>query len=333
LNNCKITIYLNAKIQFMNKYLSLTFVSLFLTIFLFSSNEVCAQKFTKKKKYWQFGGSVNTINYVGELDPGQSMVSPAVRYTKPDVGVHIMRKFHPSMFWRASLNYGRIKGDDNISATTGPNSYRKLRGLNFRNDIIELKGDLIWELFENRGNYTKRSDYNVYGFIGLAFFFHDPYTNYNDTWMRAKPLKTENKTYSNFQGAVPLGLGFKYKLSKQWDLAFEIGWRFTTTDYLDDVSTTYAGPENLNRDTWYIADRTAAQQKLYPELLDYPGNELLIDPAIKSKDGKVDDYYHAAGYGRNGDKRGDKNFDWYIVTGFHLSYIIPERVVCPKFRN
>ena len=183
----------------MKKYLSIPFISLLFAVFLFSVEEVASQQFTKKKKYWQFGGSVNTINYVGELDPGPTMVSPAVRYTKPDIGFHIMRKFDPRMFWRASFNYGRIKGDDNVSASSGESSYRKLRGLNFRNDVIELKGDVIFELFENRGNYTKRSDYNVYGFIGLAFFFHDPRTYYNGEWIRTKPLHTENKNYSNLR--------------------------------------------------------------------------------------------------------------------------------------
>ena len=261
------------------------------------------------------------------------MSSPALRYTKPDISFHIMRKFHPRVFWRASVNYGRIKGDDNVSGTSGAAAYRRTRGLNFRNDIFEVKGDFIFELFENRGNYTKRPDYNVYAFIGLAFFYHNPYTYYNGEWIRTQPLHTEGKSYSSFQAAIPFGLGFKYKLSKQWDLAFEIGWRMTSTDYLDDVSTKYAGPQYLSKDTWYIADRSAAQIDQNPGLVGSTGDGIITDPNTTDKNGRTGTYRHANGFGLAGDKRGDKNLDWYIVTGFHLSYIIPERVVCPKFRN
>jgi hypothetical protein len=40
---------------------------------------------------------------------------------------------------------------------------------------------------------------------------------------------------------IPLGVGFKYNLSEKFNFSFEIAHRFTTTDYLDDVSTTYIG--------------------------------------------------------------------------------------------
>jgi hypothetical protein len=42
--------------------------------------------------------------------------------------------------------------------------------------------------------------------------------------------------------AVPVGLGVKFSLSERVNLNFEVTHRFTTTDYVDDVSTTYAGP-------------------------------------------------------------------------------------------
>jgi hypothetical protein len=39
---------------------------------------------------------------------------------------------------------------------------------------------------------------------------------------------------------IPLGVGVKYSLNRDINLGFEVVYRFTTTDYLDDVSTTYA---------------------------------------------------------------------------------------------
>src|SRR5258708_6821634 len=39
---------------------------------------------------------------------------------------------------------------------------------------------------------------------------------------------------------IPLGVGAKYNLNARMNLGFEVVYRFTSTDYIDDVSTTYA---------------------------------------------------------------------------------------------
>jgi hypothetical protein len=44
--------------------------------------------------------------------------------------------------------------------------------------------------------------------------------------------------------------------------------------------------------------------------------------------------YQSLGDAKTGGPRGDTKGrrDAYIVTGFHLTYIIPQKVICPKFR-
>jgi hypothetical protein len=42
--------------------------------------------------------------------------------------------------------------------------------------------------------------------------------------------------------AIPFGVGVKYALNERINIGFEIVHRFANTDYLDDVSTTYADP-------------------------------------------------------------------------------------------
>jgi hypothetical protein len=44
---------------------------------------------------------------------------------------------------------------------------------------------------------------------------------------------------------IPIGVGVKYNLSEKINFSFEIAHRFTTTDYLDDVSTTYVGSDKF----------------------------------------------------------------------------------------
>jgi hypothetical protein len=42
--------------------------------------------------------------------------------------------------------------------------------------------------------------------------------------------------------AIPFGVGFKYSINERINVGFEVVHRFTNTDYLDDVSKTYADP-------------------------------------------------------------------------------------------
>jgi hypothetical protein len=128
----------------------------------------------------------------------------------------------------------------NDAEMVGYDQGRWIRNLSFRNDIKELSFTGIFDLFENRQSFQKRPDYTPYGFLGLAAIYHNPRTLYNGSWVALQPLQTELvKPYSSLQVVIPMGLGFRYKLDKQWDIAFEIGWRWTFTDYLDDVSGNY----------------------------------------------------------------------------------------------
>jgi hypothetical protein len=42
--------------------------------------------------------------------------------------------------------------------------------------------------------------------------------------------------------SIPIGVGFKYAINSRYNVGIEITYRFTTTDYLDDVSKTYVDP-------------------------------------------------------------------------------------------
>jgi hypothetical protein len=57
---------------------------------------------------------------------------------------------------------------------------------------------------------------------------------------------------------VPFGIGAKYALNEKLNVFAEETYRFTTTDYIDDVSTTYAPDAfpavhaNGNPTTWFL---------------------------------------------------------------------------------
>lgn len=332
----------------------------FLLILSLISVATFAQRLGKRtgenNKYISYGFAINAFNYVGELDPGPSIISPSVRFTRPSISATIAKRWRPALTLRAALTYGRIQGDDYISANRqSKNEPRKIRNLNFRNDIFELKGDIVYDLIPHHRTYQKRPDFVPYAFIGLAAFYHEPYGQVPDgfdqggRWIKLRPLRTEGRRYAPVQVAVPFGLGMRYKLSKQWDLAFEVGWRHTFTDYLDDVSQEYGDPMQMSEQARLMAFKSAYVTSKDPsyanlslkKVVDAYGNPITLPGGTYLE--TVDAYAgtYVAVEGSQGTQkvwksdilRGDKNKDWYIVTGIHLTYIPPMPDKCPKNRN
>jgi len=77
--------------------------------------------------------------------------------------------------------------------------------------------------------------FTPYLFAGLGIF--------GISGTRNKPTE-----YSNVQGAIPFGLGFKYVVNPKWYVAVELGARKTFFDYLDNVS---AGGNRLVKNYQY----------------------------------------------------------------------------------
>ena len=118
------------------------------------------------------------------------------------------------------------------------------------------------------------------------------------------------------------------------DLAFEVGWRFTTTDYLDDVGGYYYDKNKLLAEKGQTS--VAMSDRSYEG---YLSDATLAESAAEHYGGTglwADDLGNPAivGYGKSGEQRGDKKGrkDLYVISGFHLTYIIPSKVICPKFR-
>ena len=303
----------------MKKITSLAFLALLFCVVAASS--ASAQQFNRRKLYNTVSVHLTAMNYFGDLVPKTSFTSFRLGATRPNLGVSYMHRFSPRLSGRGSLSYGRITGDDALAASKTDNdaSYRYYRNLSFRNDIVEMSGVAVIDLFENRGTYLKRREFAPYVFGGIAAFHHSPKALLDGEYIALQPLGTEGQQggyqgrtpYKRFQFSLPFGAGIRYKLDRQYDIGFEIGWRKTFTDYLDDVSSTYATQETLSAEARVLANRS-------PELI----KGLPPQQQIKY-----------AGFGSPGQKRGtDNENDWYIVSGFNFSYILTPKQKSPKFR-
>lgn len=293
--------------QFFNYTLTLLLAS------LLAAPAADAQQFTKRKQYNSVGVTLTAMNYFGDITPKPSIPSLRFGATRPNLGVTFTHRFTPRISGRGGLSYGRITGSDAKAAdqNDGDAKYRYNRNMNFRNDLAELSAVAIFDLIPNRNNYIKRPDFVPYLFAGLAGYAGNPKgLDNNDNYVALQPLKTEGKDYNRAGIAIPFGIGARYKLNKSFDLGFEIGFRKTFNDYLDDVSDKY------------VANRS----DLASPAAQYFGWDI-TGGAGAGLDGTWNEN-NQSGY-----QRGKNNEDdWYVQAGFTLNYILAPRVKSPKFR-
>lgn len=212
----------------------------FLIVLLFSAGPIFAQKGYKL----EFGFMTGVSNYLGEIGGKQGNGRPFLldlkfRKSRWNESVYLKYKFHPKFAFRLSANYLRIEGADALSSNPG----RKYRNLSFRNDIYDLEGTIHFSLYNSTkpaGIYRAASTYlNVNLFVGFGAFYHNPKALYQGSYIPLQPLQTEGVKYSKTAICVPFGMGFVVAINKgrrSHRLGIEINWRYTNTDYLDDIS-------------------------------------------------------------------------------------------------
>ena len=220
-------------------------------IFMFIVNSCFAQQ-------WQAEIMAGVTGYNGDL----AKSSLDFKTMGPGIGVNVKYLF-PNNFLllRAGISYGTVKADDKNNSDPAVS----VRNLNFKSAITE--GNLILEV-----NILDPEEYIglPYVFAGVGVFHFNPYTNDNSgqkTYLQ--PLGTEGQglvaypnrlQYSLTQFCIPFGLGWKQKINDRYEIAWELGIRYTNTDYLDDVSSTYADPAILLASRGPVAEQLAYRQ-------------------------------------------------------------------------
>jgi len=187
----------------------------------------------------ELGFSVGVAQYFGDLNNRND-----IRRSKPALGIFFRKQFGNYVAVRFSGHYAEVGYADAFSKI----EYQQRRNLNFRSELWEMsvQGDFnFFEFLPGNPYYS----FTPYVTLGMGTFNYDPYTYLDGEKYYLRKLGTEGqgnalypdrKPYSNQAFSFPLGMGIKYNLGKNINLAFEISHRFTSTDYLDDVSTTYA---------------------------------------------------------------------------------------------
>jgi hypothetical protein len=251
-------------------------ISLFILFFIFLTIEVKAQRSS------EFGISGGVSYYNGELNPGRPFT-----LVQPAFGLFYRLNLNSRIAWQLHGNRGKVKGDDAVS------NFFPNRNLNFDSPVTEI-GAQFEVNFLDYFIGSVRHRITPYVFGGAGIFMFKPSGNINGTKYELQPLATEGqglagrpKGYKQTSISFPFGLGVKFSLNQYVGIGFEWGERKTTTDYLDDISTTYYAD---------LAGKTP--EEVTPA-------ELASDPSLN----------HEAGMQRGN----SKNKDWYSFALLSVS--------------
>lgn len=232
-----------------------------------------------------FGG---TSSYYGDL---QERLFPEEGY-RACGGLTYKYFVHPSVGFRFGASYASLYGADSLSESPAV----RARNLNFQTNLFEFHGGIEANLLPVDFDEFK---FSPYIFVGLALFYYNPYTqgpNYEKIYLR--PLSTEGqglkqypdrKIYSLVNVGVPLGGGFKVLIGKRVFVSTEIGFRYTATDYLDDVSKSYVNMDTLFR---YKGKQSVDLSFRSDELPNWDGN-YPNDKFVRGDNMKKDWYWFA----------------------------------------
>lgn len=178
-------------------------------------------------------------------------------------GIYARERLNSYIALKAVTNFTYVGYND--SYNTDP--YDKLRNLNFKSNVVEVVAQAEFNFFAFITG-DKQHRFTPYLTGGIGAFFYDPYTTYNGTTYFLRNLGTEGQNsgfaqhkYTSVATCFPIGAGVKFWIKGGVNVAFEVADRLTTTDYLDDVSSTYVGPDKFNNNPVAAAlqDRSQGQ--------------------------------------------------------------------------
>ncbi len=187
----------------------------------------------------ELGLGVGLSHYFGDLNQDVRINAPKMAF-----GIFYRKQITNYIGARVSGEYAFLGYSDAYNS----NPVARKRNLSFNTNVWELSVSGDFNFFRFQPGFE---EYNFTPYIGLGvgIFSYDPYTYLNGKKFLLRPLGTEGQgsaqypnlnPYGSTAMSIPITFGIKYALSTRSNFFAEVIYRFTNTDYLDDVSNKYA---------------------------------------------------------------------------------------------
>lgn len=206
---------------------------------------------------YEIGGSIGIMNCLTDLGGKKGIGKKFIKdlnfgNTQFAGSVYINAIYKNAVALRIEGTFGQVKAYDSILSKVKTSTFgRYERNLSFRSNITEfMVAAEIHPLFifKKYDENTEAPRYSPYVTAGIGFFSFNPQAKLLNKWVDLQPLSTEGQGFAEYpnrkpyklqQISIPVGAGVKYEISPTLNVRAEFVYRILTTDYLDDVSTTY----------------------------------------------------------------------------------------------
>ncbi len=229
-------------------------------------------------QYVELGVSGGFSQYFGDLQPDYE-----ARENNASFGFFARYNWSRNLAIKVQFLQTTLTGDD--ANQKGFNTFEVNRNLSFKARLFELGLQGEWNItkFDVRADKTTAP----YLFGGLALIYSNPRAALGDYWYDLQPLGTEGQTleggkkYSKLAVAFPVGAGIKISLSERVNIGFDFGYRFTLTDYLDDVSGVYPNLALLEEQNPIARQLSFRSPEILPQLAGNPVGKPRGNPNTK----------------------------------------------------
>lgn len=274
-------------------------------------------------QYHEVSLGVGIANYYGDLsliNTSTSVIEPITSFSFRDIKMGYTGEYryhfkkHFSVALCLSHLYVSAYDSDNESNQEYDRAfYRKIRNLSFHSTINEANINVRYEPFRNEEKWNQNKFHlSPYIGLGVGIFKFNPKAFYNGNEYELQPLGTEGQglpgakaKYSLTQFSLPMILGFKVTApNRKVSMAIDVAYRWTTTDYLDDVSTVYADPAVFTAN--------------------YSASEAALISALAERRQEIDPAGNYAAVTNKGEIRGwANNTDAFLTAQVRFSFLLP----------
>lgn len=262
---------------------------------------------------WRIGVSAGYATYYGDVSPYQidefGDIAKVFRWfdynpnyiPQPSVALSLETRLSPTLGLALKGGYYSFAMSDRFIDRSGDlqtDSRNFNRALNFKTDLTDVGLALVFRT--DNGKLLNRKAlvapylslgagvlwFNVYGDLYDASGQRYDYAtnsivvdgNYETN---LQPLRTETSNgYDNWAFYGELSLGIRFRLAHRWEAFIQSDLKYTTTDYIDDVSGRYRS-SYVSQEQQYAANPTNL-----PEAGNYRGNPNNVNDAF---------FYHSVG--------------------------------------
>ena len=232
-----------------------------ITLVLISFSSL-AQRWRLTRTELTFG--IGTANYFGDIGGALERDKIGIMdlefgSTRPNFNAGIRYRLTERINIRGNFAYALLSASDK-------NSVNEARNYSFSTHLLELYGHVEYSITEEKplshhstmairsGLKRFGSRINVFAFAGLGGSFFRPI---------AKDALVDSDRFVNNKNlalVIPLGLGVKYPYTNQLFIGFELGGRFTTSDYIDGFTSDYSEANDI-----YYFTQISVAYKLEPK--------------------------------------------------------------------